>query len=217
VHQLAPRIRAIGSFVRATEHLDDASIEETQDQNAVSYRVGLSNGIELAICAKTNKRIRLEIRHRIRNLSSGVDQLPTSFECYSIPQLDALIDRTTRSAVRQLNRVIDVLTQDLDGDQINRSAHELIRAITATCDRKIASSRWQGARHADVNQTTQELLLACLIVRNAYSVTSGDPNALIMRDLKRQNVVQNAGLMSRTYRLTAEYQRARQELLPLRL
>jgi len=217
VHSLRPRIRAIGTVVRETEHLDEQMrIHETQHQNAVSYRVALARGIELAVYAKTNKRIRLEVRHVMNRLSSGIDNLPTSFECYSIEHVDEVIERVAISAQNRLNGVVDLLTSELDEGLRSFSRYDLIAEIVNACNRSVASTNWIGARHRDASKTAYQTIVSSLIVRNSYRVTGGDPYGEIIRRLRRRNVVRNEGWGGRTYRLADEYQRARLELASFR-
>lgn len=215
-HSLRSRIRAIGTVVRETEHLEDVRIHETQHQNAVSYRVVLANGIELAVYAKTNKRIRLEVRHTMNDLTSGIDGLPTSFECYSVEQVSVLIEQIAVSAQNRLNAVINVLTSELDEGQSNFSTYDLLTEIILACDRAIASRSWRGTRHPDASRTAYQTIVSSLIARNSYRVAGGDPYGQIIQRLRRRRVVCNEGWGGRTYRLSPEYQRARLELLPLR-
>lgn len=216
VHSLRPRIRAIGTIVREIEHLQDVRLYETQHQNAVSYRVVLANGIELAVYAKTNKRVRLEVRHTMSDLTSGIDGLPTSFECYSIEQVNAVIEQIAISAQRRLNAVMDVLTSELDEGQTSFSTYDLLTEIMLACDRAIADRDWRGTRHRDASRTAYQTIVSSLIVRNSYRVVSGDPYGHIIQRLRRRRVVCNEGRGGRTYRLSPEYQRARLELLPMR-
>ena len=215
VHSLRPRIRAIGTFVRETEHLDDEMrIQETQHQNAVSYRVALANGIELAVYAKTNRRIRLEVRHTMNRLSSRIDGLPTSFACFSIEHVDQVLEQVAVSAQNRLNRVIDLLTSELDEGPRNFSKYDLITEIVNACNQSVSNRNWVGARHRNAGQTAYQTIISSLINRNSYRVADGDPYREIMRRLRRRNVVLNEGWGGRTYRLADEYQRARLELAP---
>jgi hypothetical protein len=67
--------------------------ETTYAGNSVSLRYHISNGVELCIYAKTNQRIRFEVRHDLKELPSGSVQRNAGVPSTILPILDVLKEK----------------------------------------------------------------------------------------------------------------------------
>lgn len=206
--QIRPQAQALG---RATRRFGYRyrDYEQNTEGNVSGYRIDMAAGVELSIYAKTNKRIRVEIRHRLSDVPRGVRGLPTSRTSETLDGIFDLMSAVTEDAAEFAQTALEQLEQAFPYDGVQYSPYELVRAVMAAVDwffRDAPSNSVTRNRARDV----QQHILAQLISNNRYVTVDHDPHAPILAKLQRQNVVTHVVRGTRT--LSQEYQQARSVL-----
>lgn len=212
IEELRPHIRALG---RRNRNMNRRSRihDEYIDGNEIGYVVDLARGVELAIYAKTNRRVRVEARTQLSEREQSADFPMTSHAREGLSEIEALIEVTAADATTLINQALGELDPGLPGVGPNTPQsppYELLREIMrAVSDqfRDVADNA-EGRRQI---ASSQDLLISLIIHRNGCSRPSNKRLAAAVESLQRRGVLEapNSG---RIRRLSSKYQNARRLL-----
>ena len=202
---IRPQAQALGRSTRRFGYRY-RDYEQNTEGNVSGYRIDMAAGVELSIYAKTSKRIRIEIRHRLSDVPRGVRGLPTRRTSESLEGIFDLMAAITQDATEFAQTALEVLEQALPYGGVQQSPYELVRAVMAAVD-WFYSDHPNNMATRNIKRDVQQHILAQLISNNRYVTIDRDPHAPILAKLQRQRIVTQVVRGTRT--LAEEYQQAR--------
>lgn len=183
---LEPDIRAMGRQTQAREYRNVGSDGRTVS-HAPSFTIGLGSTHSAAIYPKTNRALRLEIRHKIGKIRGITTSFSTDAE--AVEKVLSL----NEIATTQANTLLSALTEGMDYPE-PAPAYELVAKILTACN------KWP-----EVDQT---YILSALINERGFICGFGDRARPVIQELIGQGVVRRIRARSQTYILTGRYRAA---------
>lgn len=212
IEELRPHIRSLGQRTRNMNRRSRTH-DDYIDGNEIGYVVDIARGVELAIYAKTNRRIRFETRTQLSERVQTAEFPTTSHVRDELSKIEELIEVTATDAATLVNQALQFLDAGLPGEGSEtpqRTPYELLREIMrAVSDQfRDVTDNANGRRQI---ASSQNLLISLIIHRNGCSRPSNKRLASAVESLQRRGVLEapNSG---RIRRLSDKYQNARRLL-----
>jgi|GEM_PF-5765595 len=125
-----PILMKLGRNARSRSY-PDGRAESSTEENATSVLIVLPGNRELRVYAKTNRRIRFEIIHRLKN--PGICRLLNPDECRkttsTVDELLSWFPILANDAAEKLNEVLAILEEELTPVELSAAPYELVAKI----------------------------------------------------------------------------------------
>lgn len=199
VAALEPLLQAYcgGNFSRRTfaAHYADGNFSFERESNSRIIRGKVSGGIEIAIYAKTNKRVRFEVRHHL-DLASWERALSQTF--HSVDDAVERLATVSSDAASVLNKFFDFLAEQTTPEIAAETSSPSPLDFVFYCCRAAKSPRYA------------EAIVSMLMANDCIVRLSPLVNAI--RAMKRKGLIEpvnnEQGQQSSIFRVTPPYRRA---------
>lgn len=186
-NELAEIFRGLGTAYQRREYENVAYSSETLG-NVPTHSVQIAQGVRAVLYPKTNSRIRLEVRHDLREFNG----LGGGHVFGDIEGVISCINVLAEDATQKANELLDVLSDSLLPSSENQSAYRLVSEIVFACE----------------NECDAQLLLSCLVNHGSYRVLANDRLRQSVRRLLNRDVLMRSRPNGRTYLLRGQYRAA---------
>lgn len=170
VDELAQRFRSYRAPFRAMAYLPPSS--HSRYQNSVYCSLPIKEGVTLNVYAKTNMRVRFEIKHDLTRLNDPDLPRHTSV---NFDELLLWIDILAQKSAEAINRVDVIQRPPLHSEFELSAAYDLMEALAYVTDRREDALR----------------ILDVLISLDSYSVSS--PERSVFDELARRGILERRG------------------------
>lgn len=185
VYQLAPSFRSLGTSSEYREY-DNLAFNVVTSANSPSLSTQLLGGVKAVLYPKTTDRIRLEVRHKVADVS-GIRNTYSDFD-----EVVGLVFDLAGRATEHANQVLAAITDNLPPSLAPQSAYELVRQVLVACRPEREARR----------------LLSVLVNCRGYRLQRNDPFRVAINSLARRGVLSRVRSRSGSFVLSGEYQDA---------
>jgi len=187
LYQVLPSLRVFGSSNRVSTY---PLHEEERDGNSPSISIQLTGSISAKLYAKTNKRIRVEIKHDLKEDARVFDN--NRHTSANVEQLFYWLEQCASDAAIRGQDILDYISTNHWENIEQRSLYSFLARVVAACE----------------DEAQYELVLSLLVNNSTIHLRQNDPIGSVLRALKRQNVLQTPNRNGRTYSVHPRYREA---------
>jgi hypothetical protein len=192
VRDATDTIATIGQSATTRTHAADGCTT-TRQRNSLSHRVKLNNATELSVYAKTDRRVRFEVRYDLAKNSGVLGGRHTSSD---LNDLIVWLERLSEDASIQVNEALAWLSRTMSGIEGHASAYRFLSELAALCD----------------DEQEFDLVLSLLVNTGRISLGERDPLQSSVRRLLRREVLVRPVRHARCFAPHPRYRRALSQL-----
>lgn len=203
LQQIKNSLRAFGrrNYENAFLPLDQGGevhpmFREGRRDNSPSFSIQLTNSVKAVVYAKTNKRIRLEIRHRLNGENSSAALLGGAHTHEDHQQLYPWLETLAIDATTRGNSILGYIGRHNWERVSQRPLYTFLARIVDACE----------------DQAQYDLLLSSLINNDTIHVPRGDELLPIISSLLNQGILQRTNPHAQTFSIHPQYQETLQQL-----